>query len=1079
MINRLRTVVFMLLLVPIFAAAVKDESWSLLTHVYLSDADLQPLSVTAQQRQWLQHKRAITVGIFAHDSPPFTLLTSTNEYEGINADYLGLISAKLGLEVRFKAYKNPEQRRLALERGEIDVIPNSPGGTDSADYFFTSPYATEHPAIAVKVSDRQRLPDNLENVSVAIVSGYWPLSDLEARYPHARFQVYDNYQEALSAVAYGRARAYFGNGYPISRNFINNLHIVRFATAIVRTNSFVLHNSSSPLPALFNDAYQTISPEKKFEIRKLWQSEEADGINKMTEFSPAEQRWIKQHPSLNVILNERNSTAPVAFLDDSGALRGIAADVLSLVSAETGLTFSVKTTDSLDEVERLINTSGANMVAALSPSDTRSQTMLFTYPYVRTAFVLVTGIKNNDILRLSDLRGKKIGLVQGAALTSFIKEHYPEIKQVIFKKDADLFSSLEKGNIDAAVSLLITTDYQLMQQYKNTLKIVNTLGDTSAFLSFGVEKNSPELLSILNKVLISLPPDELEMLSNRWRPYNLIITSNFWSQHRVTIYVVSITFLIILSLIITRTVLLRRKMLYARNQVKILEDLINDMPFPVTLRDLAGKLTFCNKSYLALVGFPFEFIKGKLLTDKPRNISLAQATFFQEKAEETIESRQAYVEDLEIDLLDDDEKFINSITANIWMLPWQDASGKVIGVIGGLWDISERSKLLQQLKETSDRAEASNRAKSTFLSTMSHEIRTPMNAIIGMLDMAIKKGRQGDLDLQALEVAQDSAEGLVGLIGDILDLSRVEEGKLEFRPVPVNLAKLINQLLVIFNGLAIDKNIELHKHFPPEAIVDVLGDPLRIKQVLSNVLGNAIKFTDSGGVTLDLYQTIDKKNAIVHYIIDVTDSGIGIDESQQAALFQPFAQADNRRAGTGLGLYISRNLCKHMGGNLTLSSVLHQGTRVRTEISLPVSEALQPVPVTREIVSEQVQKLNILVVDDNAANRMLLAKQLAWLGHHAYIAEDGNTAINLWRQQKFDVIVTDCNMPRMNGYEFTRYIREQEKETGEQTVWIIGFTANAMPEIVERCLTAGMDGCLFKPCTINSLSEAINKSFVR
>ncbi|MEB5974920.1 ATP-binding protein [Pantoea dispersa] len=200
---------------------------------------------------------------------------------------------------------------------------------------------------------------------------------------------------------------------------------------------------------------------------------------------------------------------------------------------------------------------------------------------------------------------------------------------------------------------------------------------------------------------------------------------------------------------------------------------------------------------------------------------------------------------------------------------------------------------------------------------------------------------------------------------------------MEFRPLQMNLGVLINQLLVIFNGLAIDKNIYLNKILPPNNIVGTISDPLRIKQVLSNLLGNAIKFTDHGGVTLELYQEVDLINGQVKYVIEVIDSGIGIDEAQQNVLFQPFSQADNRRAGTGLGLYISRNLCEAMGGSLTLKSVRNNGTRVRAEFSLPIVHGnVEPQKLTDNVVREG-NPFNVLVVDDNAANCKLLAKQLA------------------------------------------------------------------------------------------------------
>lgn len=298
-------------------------------------------------------------------------------------------------------------------------------------------------------------------------------------------------------------------------------------------------------------------------------------------------------------------------------------------------------------------------------------------------------------------------------------------------------------------------------------------------------------------------------------------------------------------------------------------------------------------------------------------------------------------------------------------------------------------------------------------------------------------------------------------------------GHLDFNPEATNLGTLINNMMRVFQGVAIEKNIELTRAFPTEPIIDVCADPLRIKQVLSNLLSNAIKFTDVGGVSLTLQQAEDPVNDSVHYIIDVKDSGVGIDASQQAALFRPFSQADNRRAGTGLGLYISRTICESMGGTLMLTSEKNVGTTVRATFTLPKVKTAAAVDVQQHEDEDKIPALKILVVDDNPANRILLAKQLAWLGQHAYLASEGNEALAIWEKTDFDVIITDCNMPGMNGYQLTDIIRTREQEQHRAAAWIIGFTANAMHEITARCLQAGMNDCLFKPCSINHLAAAL------
>jgi len=1057
----------------------RADKWSLLVHL---DAPKQSTMVLSQpQKQWLSSKKTLKVGIRPNDSPPYGMRTLTKEFEGLSADYLAQIAAQLNLEVEVVRFESDDKLWRALTTGEIDLVPSVTLFATHNRFTSSDAYATEQPVLAVKASDNQILPKNLANTRVAMAADYLPLSDVQTRYPEALIQIFDTYQEALSAVAYGNARVYIGNSYPIGRNYFNNLRIEQLADLPEREVGFAVRRDNSQLLLLINQAMKVIPVSTRLALQHYWQTgvgSDTQSLKQPLKLTDAEHTWIQSHPVVNVLLYGEDNTAPAAFFDDSGNVRGIAIDVLSQVALKTGLRFSFKSNSDMEALIRDINSSRADMAAALAPSQERREQLLFSYPYSRSAFALITAQDNDSVKRLADLRGKRLALIRKAALGVLIAERYPEIKLVYYKNDADLFESVIDGKADALVGLLISAEYQLNNRYRGQLKISNIVGSNPAQFSFAVGKADPELLSILNKFMMTIPPDELEMIANRWRPNNMIVVDNFWQRNRFSVMVIILVSGFALLAILAWLLWLQQQVekgkrlrLQMKEQVQMLERLMDALPFPMALRDRQLRLLYSNQLYAEHMQQPYEELLGRSLSDSPVNRTSEQIAMFENLMQQVMQSNQPYNADLEVELLNGEQ---HKLAVNVWLLPWHDGKGNVIGVLAGMWDISERQNLLHQLSEASERAEASNRAKSTFLSTMSHEIRTPMNAIIGMLDMAIKAGKIGEQDLQALEVAHEAANGLVGLIGDILDLSRVEGGELEFRPVPINLGSLINQLLVIFNGLALDKNITLDKQFPVEAIVDVVGDPLRIKQVLSNVIGNAIKFTDAGGVQLKIRQNINYHLKLVSYVIEVQDSGVGIPEAQQDALFQPFSQADNRRAGTGLGLYISRNLCNKMGGNLSLTSVINEGTCVRAEFTLPMAQQAVLQQRQDEALSETTKPLNVLVVDDNGANRILLAKQLAWLGHHAHIAADAFEGFEIWQQRPFDVVITDCNMPGMSGYKFTQRIREAEQQHGKSAVYILGFTANAMQEIVKRCQDAGMNGCLFKPCSISQLHQALN-----
>jgi two-component system sensor histidine kinase EvgS len=297
-------------------------------------------------------------------------------------------------------------------------------------------------------------------------------------------------------------------------------------------------------------------------------------------------------------------------------------------------------------------------------------------------------------------------------------------------------------------------------------------------------------------------------------------------------------------------------------------------------------------------------------------------------------------------------------------------------------------------------------------------------------------------------------------------------------PERANLRQLVESVVRVFDGLARQKGLSLLLDLDSGINTDVLIDPLRFKQILSNLTSNAIKFTEHGQVKISLQTEsgTDLRQLLLH--VRIQDTGIGISAQDQRRLFAPFAQADSggqqARTGAGLGLVICRSLCEMMGGTLELSSEQGQGTHVHMTFGLTTLEPVAASAVQRENLPPANSALNILVVDDHPANSLLLCQQLEFLGHHCAVAEQGAQGLARWQERPFDVVVTDCNMPIMNGYELTREIRALERVRQQPRCTIWGFTANAQPEEKQRCRDAGMDDCLFKPIGLNSLSERLS-----
>ncbi len=351
-----------------------------------------------------------------------------------------------------------------------------------------------------------------------------------------------------------------------------------------------------------------------------------------------------------------------------------------------------------------------------------------------------------------------------------------------------------------------------------------------------------------------------------------------------------------------------------------------------------------------------------------------------------------------------------------------------------------------------------------------------------MLELALKRTGDVQIERPAIEVAYRSARDLLALIGDILDIARIESGHLNLNPERANPAELVQSVSQVFDGLAREKGLELNLTISRTAHRDVLLDPLRVKQILSNLVSNAIKFTTWGQVRIDLALSnlADGSDSGRHDLqleLSVCDTGVGISTDDQQRLFLPFVQIEpgsaQARGGTGLGLVISRSLCEMMGGKLSLFSKPGEGTEIRVTLplrSLPESAEPQPCETTPPVPDAG---LRVMVVDDHPANLQLVAQQLEFLGVHYRCVDNGKQALALWRDDRFDVLIVDCNMPDMNGYQFTQAIRNEERSQQRSACTILGYTANAQPEVHEHCLQAGMDDCLLKPIGLHTLGQRL------
>ncbi|MCH2206559.1 MAG: ATP-binding protein [Lentisphaerales bacterium] len=385
-------------------------------------------------------------------------------------------------------------------------------------------------------------------------------------------------------------------------------------------------------------------------------------------------------------------------------------------------------------------------------------------------------------------------------------------------------------------------------------------------------------------------------------------------------------------------------------------------------------------------------------------------------------------------------------------------------------------KVIDRTKELQDKAEELeqlSKYKSEFLARMSHEIRTPMNAIVGYIEI-LKESNMSQEDQNHLDIINNSADALLTIINDILDFSKIEAGMLRIEQIPFNLNKILQDTQNMFTKTADDKGLELIIGQIKRDHKWLLGDPNRLRQILINLTGNALKFTKAGTVKISIEsQSLDDTN--VEFTLNISDTGIGIPEDKLSEIFQSFSQAEGsitrKFGGTGLGLPISRNLAELMGGQLTANSTMGKGSNFVLKASLKKANPLEQTTILQQDILWQ-DPPDILLVEDNLVNQKLAMKTLDKLGCKITTAINGNEAIKHITEHDFDLVLMDCQMPILDGLETTRKLR---KDPDYQDLTIIAFTANAMEEEIKQCFDAGMNDYLTKPFKRNQFAQKLAK----
>ncbi|MGW1442444.1 ATP-binding protein [Serratia rhizosphaerae] len=1054
---------YILLFLSLFSACVYSVTLSPSREINLvsrGQVQLADPDLSSDDWLWLRRKRVLVFGLAAPHYPPFDITSGANDYGGINADYLGILAYNLNVQIKVRYYENDAALRQDLQKGVVDMIGNVAAmGQEEPGLRLTKAYVPAAPALVLRTDSLLRFQPLKE---IAIESQYRNNPRILQRFPVADYQSLDVPRRALEALSFKKLDAFIGDAtvarYLINQGNLNNLRIQLLPPQEVRGFSFGLAADNERLQTIL-DAVLSIIPEStQAEIQSRW-----NGGIPMSQggehllLTSLERKWVEDHPHVRVVVN--GDFPPLSFFDVQGGFRGLSADVMDAISDRTGLKFDIIRARSLKDSLNAVHAGKADVVVGLTLDSVWPNGLMTTRSFLVNSWVLV-GLASQK----AQGDPQVIALVDGHPLQAFLQERYPESRIISVDSPQAGVDAVKKRRVSALVLPMISADFFLAHEQPDGLHILESLDTEPAHFVIGVAGTEYPLATILDKALLNIPPEDIHAMTSNWYNNTYLLEGAQSSGKRWFRYYPALLFGTSLMLILLATAYFISQMRNKRQLTRRCQLVMDAVPLPIYMTNLQGQIVMANASFYRAIGATAPQIIGTSLDDIPLGLPGASdiALTDGEKGKGMFVTRYLQMGE-------------QRHTLQQWNSLWITEGRRAEGKIGGWFDVTERDRLIEQLRQAKEHADRANRAKTTFLATMSHEIRTPLNAIIGMLELLLNR-QPGDepADIELLGVAHESAHSLLTLIGDILDISRIEADRLVLHPQRADIRRLIESMAMLFDGVARQKGLDFRLEIDAEITGDVLVDPVRFKQVLSNLVSNAIKFTEQGQITLSaVVEKVTKEHFDLR--LQVSDTGKGIDARTLGRLFRPFTQGQNDVGGAGLGLFICRKLVAMMGGFISVNSEVGLGSEFTVALSMARLRRMDVQPQSNDTTPRPERSLRVLVVEDHHAGRMLLSRQLTFLGHCPTAAEDGEQALALLEHSPFDLIITDCHMPNLDGYSLSRQIRlnERERHLAPSIIW--GLTANAQESAREACLRAGMNDCLFKPVNLAMLQKTLQR----
>ncbi|MET0618292.1 MAG: transporter substrate-binding domain-containing protein, partial [Luteibacter sp.] len=903
---------------------------------FAMSAHAADVELTDASRQWLQGHPTIVVATYAEGYPPFES-PEAGGAEGLAPDYLRLLATRLGLELRWRNYEDWPATLAALHRGEVDLVMDvAPTPARETSLALGRPYYEAVPVLALRRGDGRiaRMAD-LGGLIVAAAAGHAEEDALRRYVPGAIVRVTPSLAASLERLDDGRADAVLGDPRALKsaidrRGLGGRIGLGPTAALPIATLSFAVDANSDRLALLaaMDAAFSTFTPAEHARVRMPWLGEEVrpQGDFPDVPLSDEERRWLSTLPVLRLGIDPM--ATPLSTMDNDGQAQGLSIDYLELALHALGVrTRTVATADWPDTVRAAV-AGEVDLLATASASNVElGRRFVFTAPYVEFPVMVVAREDFPTLTDLRDLAGRRIAanLSQGAVAAAV--EALPQGTIVPVRSVSEGLRAVANGSADVYVGDIATAEAIIRRDYPARLKLAAAT-DERAALSIAVSQRYAALAPLIDRALARLPERRAQAIRNTWLRSEYTWGGS-WREIARKVGPAGILVLLLLLTVSHAYLRLRRETRLRLRSEAQLADVTRHIPAVVYrfLYHPDGRIVF---TYVGGHPEPIFGVGAETFMRDERSAFARIDPRDQASLMAAVAHTAATLEPMHTELR------VRDTVPERWVAA-RALARRVTGAVEftGYWiDVSERHEQSAQLAAATVAAEAATQAKSRFLATMSHEIRTPMHGIIGMLEML------GDTDLdhvqrRLLGTAETSAEALLQILDDVLDFSRIEAGRLDLEPTPVDVRRLVEATLDLFAWQAGQKGLRIARRFDDRLAASLVVDGNRLRQILLNLVSNAIKFTEQGsvGIDVDVMEASADRQTLR---FTVHDTGIGVDEADVARLFSPFSQAEasttRRFGGSGLGLTISRSLVQLLGGDIAMRGTLGQGTRVTVDL---------------------------------------------------------------------------------------------------------------------------------------------------